>query len=243
MKNIAAIIPARYASTRFPGKPLVKIGDRTMIHHVWDRASEVFDHAWVATDDERIAHEVRSFGGRVVMTRADHPSGTDRIAEAVGKIDFEPDVVINIQGDEPFIATEQLRSIAELFDDPKCDIATLVQPFGVDGDIFNANAVKAVVGTDGYALYFSRAAIPFQRGIEPEQWAARHTYYKHIGLYGYRTEVLRAITELPQGGLERCESLEQLRWVENGYRIKTAVTLHQTIGIDTPEDLQSISIG
>lgn len=240
MKKIAAIIPARYASTRFPGKPLVVIGDRTMIHHVWDRAREVFDEVWVATDDPRIANEVEGFGGRVVMTRADHPSGTDRIAEAITKIDFAADVVVNIQGDEPFIAAEQLQSIASLFDDERCDIATLVQPFGEHGDIFNPNAVKAVVGVDGYALYFSRAAIPFQRAVEPQQWVARHSYYKHIGLYGYRAEVLRAITKLPQGELEKCESLEQLRWLENGYRIKTAVTHHVTIGIDSPEDLYLI---
>ncbi len=238
--KVVAIIPARYASTRFPGKPLARIGNKTMIQRVWERAGEVFEHRFVATDDSRIADEVSSFGGVAIMTSSDHPSGTDRVAEAVSKLDFEPEVIVNIQGDEPFIAVEQLRALIDLFDDSKCDIATLVQPFSPQDDIFNPNAVKAVRGCNGYALYFSRSAIPFYRGVESERWGSQHTYYRHIGMYGYRCNALREIVKLPISELERVESLEQLRWLENGYRVKTAITHHTSIGVDTPEDLKNV---
>lgn len=235
-----AIIPARYASTRFPGKPLAKINGVTMIERVYRRVAQVFDDLCVATDDQRIAQQVERFGGRVVLTRGDHPSGTDRVAEALEKLGGQYDVVVNVQGDEPFIAPDQLLQLRSLFDDPKTDIATLIKPLAADEDIFDANCVKAVVGVDGFALYFSRYAIPFQRGVDQSQWACRHQYFRHIGLYGYRTEVLEKITQLPAAVLEKCESLEQLRWLENGYRIKTAVTTCPSYGVDTPQDLEKI---
>lgn len=240
MNKFIAIIPARYASTRFLGKPLAKINGISMIERVYKRASEVFDELCVATDDERIEAEVKRFGGAVVLTAATHPSGTDRVAEALTKLGSDADVVINIQGDEPFIDPKQLQMLKALFDDKLTDIATLIKPLEVGEDIFDPNCVKAVVSKSGFALYFSRYAIPFQRGVEQCQWSQNHQYFRHIGLYGYRSEVLRKITALECGKLEKCESLEQLRWLENGYRIKTAVTRCQSYGIDTPEDLIKI---
>lgn len=237
---IVAIIPARYGSTRFPGKPLAKIGDKSMIERVWERVGEVFEHRFVATDDIRIAAEVERFGGVAIMTSEHHPSGTDRVAEAVGKLPFTPDIVVNIQGDEPFIAVAQLESIVGLFDDSACDIATLVQPFAKGDDIFNENSVKVVRSGDGGALYFSRSAIPFLRGVPSEEWSGAHVFYRHVGLYAYRIDALRRVVELPVSELERVESLEQLRWLENGFRIKTAITNHNSVGIDTPEDLERV---
>ncbi|MEG0466884.1 MAG: 3-deoxy-manno-octulosonate cytidylyltransferase [Mucinivorans sp.] len=237
MNKFTAIIPARYASSRFPGKPLAMIGDKTMIARVYERASQCFSRAVVATDDERIFDHVRSFGGQVVMTRSDHRSGTDRVAEAVEKIGAAGDIIINIQGDEPFISMTQLEQIKSLFDDPTCQIATLVKPFAADEDIFNPNAVKAIFSPQMTAVYFSRSAIPYLRGVESSQWAARHIYYRHVGLYGYRGEVLARITQLEQSPLEQCESLEQLRWLESGYKIKVAITNEDSYGVDTPEDL------
>lgn len=238
-----ALIPARYASTRFPGKPLADLEGKPMIRHVYEKVSALFEHAYVATDDPRIEQAVRDFGGRVVMTSTEHRSGTDRCCEALERVEalmgMAFDVVINVQGDEPFIAREQLQKIAECFSDSSTDIATLVKPFGPGEDIANPNSPKVVLSAEGYALYFSRSVIPFLRGCEPGQWASRHTYLKHIGLYGYRSEVLRRITRLSPGVLEQCESLEQLRWLENGYRIKVAETASEGIAIDTPADLQA----
>lgn len=240
--KILALIPARYASTRFAGKPLALIGGRPMIEHVYERASDVFEHCYVATDDERISSVVSGFGGRVVMTSTEHRSGTDRCREAMQNIGGQWDVVINIQGDEPFIASEQLQQVASLFDDPQTDIATLVKPFEDGEDIFNPNSPKVVLSQGGFALYFSRSVIPYLRGTEAEKWSAKHQYFKHIGLYGYRAEVLKAITEQPAGILETAESLEQLRWLENGYRIKTAITTLSSYAIDTPEDLARLTL-
>lgn len=236
-QKVVAVIPARYASTRFPGKPLAKIGGRSMIEWVWRRAGEVFEYRFVATDDERIAQEVESFGGVAIMTSENHPSGTDRVAEAVSKLPFIPEVVVNVQGDEPFVRPDQLASLVGLFDDLNCDIATLVQPFGGDDDIFNPNAVKVVRDSEGFALYFSRSPIPFFRDQDKSEWAKKHTYFRHIGLYGYRYKALSEVVKLPQSTLEKCESLEQLRWIENGYGIKTAITEFRTVGVDTPEEL------
>lgn len=239
-----AIIPARYASTRFPGKPLADIGGKPMVRRVYERAAAVFADVVVATDDNRILEAVESFGGRAVMTSADHRSGTDRCREAMDIYGGEFDVVVNIQGDEPFIAAEQLESLKQCFaDDSQTDIATLVKPFSADEDIFNPNSPKVVLSQNGFALYFSRSVIPYQRGVEPKLWQHNYQYYKHIGLYAYRTEVLRAITELPAGRMEVAESLEQLRWLENGYRIKTAITTLPSYGIDTPEDLAALDLG
>lgn len=236
-----ALIPARYASTRFPGKPLADIAGKTMIERVYDRVTEVFPDHYVATDDSRIEAAVRAFGGNVVMTSAEHRSGTDRCREALDKIEastgIKYDVVINVQGDEPFIAAEQLDAVKSCFDDPATDIATLVKPFGASEDISNPNSPKVVLDRNGFALYFSRSVIPYIRGEEFPEWQKRQVFLKHIGLYGYRCETLRKITLLQAGELEKCESLEQLRWLENGYKIKTAHTVNESFGIDTPEDL------
>lgn len=240
--NFLAIIPARYASTRFPGKPLADIKGKPMIQHVYEKASLEFDYCYVATDDQRIMDAVSGFGGNVVMTSSEHKSGTDRCREALDKIEHKLsisfDAVINIQGDEPFISTEQLSLIKHCFDDANTDIATLVKPFSKGEDIHNPNWPKVVLSADGYALYFSRSVIPYMRGVDETVWSEKHKYLKHIGLYGYRSDVLRKVTMLPQGTLEKCESLEQLRWLENGFRIKVAETDSESISIDTPDDLK-----
>lgn len=235
------IIPARYASTRFPAKPLAILGGKPVIQRVYEQVTSVLPDAVVATDDERIAEVVRSFGGNVVMTSTEHRSGTDRCYEALTKTPGEFDVVINIQGDEPFIQASQLQSVMDCFQDEETQIATLVKPFtpadGYDA-LENVNSPKVVINKNSQALYFSRSIIPYTRNKEHKEWLAGHTYYKHIGLYAYRTEVLREITSLPQSSLELAESLEQLRWLENGYVIKVGLTQVETIGIDTPQDLE-----
>jgi 3-deoxy-manno-octulosonate cytidylyltransferase (CMP-KDO synthetase) len=244
--KVLGLIPARYASTRFPGKPLALIAEKPMIQWVYQRASEVFEHTYVATDDERIASVVKSFGGRVVMTSDKHQSGTDRCAEALNKVQAETtinfDVVVNIQGDEPFIQAEQLRKVSGCFDDASVQIATLVKVFNSSEDIFNPNSPKVILNNNSEAIYFSRSAIPFVRGKEKEDWKFFRKFYKHIGLYAYRTDVLQQITLLPQSSLELAESLEQLRWIENGYRIKVVETTLETLAVDTPEDLEKVKI-
>ena len=236
-----AVIPARYASTRFPGKPLAMLAGKSVIQRVYEQVAGVLDDAYVATDDERIFNAVAGFGGKAVMTSAHHKSGTDRIEEAVQKIGGDFDVVVNIQGDEPFIHRSQIETVCRCFDDPRTQIATLGKPFnpaeGI-GPIENPNSPKIVVDNQGYALYFSRSIIPFVRNAEPQEWPGRYPFLKHIGLYAYRTEVLAEITQLPQSSLELAESLEQLRWLQNGYKIKVGETRIETVGIDTPEDLQ-----
>ena len=240
MKFIA-VIPARYASTRFPGKPLASLGGKTVIERVYEQVSKVIDEVYVATDDERIRQTVEGFGGKAVMTSPDHKSGTDRIEEAVEIIGTDADVVVNVQGDEPFIHESQIRTVCECFNDEATQIATLGKPFGrtpsdIDA-IENPNSPKIAVSKNGYALYFSRSVIPFCRGKQRESWPESFPYLKHIGLYAYRREVLREVTLLPQGELEKAESLEQLRWLENGYKIQVGTTDIETVGIDTPEDL------
>jgi 3-deoxy-manno-octulosonate cytidylyltransferase (CMP-KDO synthetase) len=242
MKNEAfiAIIPARYASTRFPAKPLAVLGGKPVVQRVYEQVAGVFDAVYVATDDERILRAVEAFGGRAVMTSADHRSGTDRCFEAYTKVGEGYDVVVNVQGDEPFIQPSQLLAVRDCFDDPATQIATLVKPFTADdvpSALENANTPKVVVDRNMHALYFSRSIIPYQRNTEKADWLKNHTYYKHIGLYAYRAEALREITALPQSPLELAESLEQLRWLENGYTIKVGLTAVETIGIDTPDDL------
>lgn len=236
-----AIIPARYASTRFPGKPLAMLAGKPVIQRVYEQVAGVLDDALVATDDERILEAVHAFGGRAVMTSPDHRSGTDRCREAYEKQGGRFDVVVNVQGDEPFVRPAQLELLKSCFDDPATDIATLVKPFAeADGlaALENPNSPKVVLDANSRALYFSRSVIPYLRGVEREQWLARHTFYKHIGLYAFRTEALLAVTSLPPSPLERAESLEQLRWLENGYRIGVGISDDETIGIDTPEDLE-----
>ena len=240
-RTFIAIIPARYASTRFPAKPLARLGGKPVIQRVYEQVAGVLDEAVVATDDERIYEAVRAFGGRVEMTSTAHRSGTDRCWEAYCKQGRTYDVVVNVQGDEPFIRREQLEALKGCFDNPQTDIATLVRPFAAtDGleALENPNSPKVVLDAQSRALYFSRSVIPYLRGVEQSEWLARHTFYKHIGLYAFRTEVLRAVTALPQSALEKAESLEQLRWLENGYKIGVGVTDAETIGIDTPEDLE-----
>ena len=234
------IIPARYASTRFPAKPLALLGGKTVIQRVYEQVAGILDEAYVATDDERIEAAVKAFGGKVVMTSVNHKSGTDRCYEAFTKVGEEFDVIVNIQGDEPFIQPSQLEAIKACFDDDKTQIATLVKPFtSADGfdALENVNSPKVVVDKQMNALYFSRSIIPYQRNADKCEWLQGHTYYKHIGLYAYRAEVLKEITSLPQSSLEKAESLEQLRWLENGYTIKVGISQVETIGIDTPEDL------
>lgn len=235
------IIPARYASTRFPAKPLAILGGKTVIERVYRQVEGIIDHVVVATDDERILKAVEAFGGEAVMTSVNHKSGTDRVHEAFTKVGMGYDVVVNIQGDEPFIHAQQLESIRQCFADNTIDIATLVKPF-TPNDGFealeNVNSPKVVVNNKMEALYFSRSIIPFTQGKEKAEWLKGHTYYKHIGLYAYRANVLKEITSLPQSSLEIAESLEQLRWLENGYKIKVGISEIETIGIDTPEDLQ-----
>lgn len=240
------IIPARYASTRFPGKPLATLGGKMVVERVYHQVEGAFDDVVVATDDTRIEEAVRSFGGKVVMTSTSHRSGTDRCYEALTKVGKDTfDVVVNIQGDEPFIQPSQLQAIRSCFTDDSVDIATLVKPFTpADGiaSLENPNSPKVVVNRNMEAMYFSRSVIPYMRGKDREEWLSLHTYYKHIGLYAYRREVLAEITSLPQGELEKVESLEQLRWLEYGYKIKVATTNVETIGIDTPEDLKKAEL-
>lgn len=234
------IIPARYASTRFPAKPLAMLGGKPVIQRVYEQVAGVLDDAYVATDDERIEAAVKAFGGKAVMTSVNHKSGTDRCYEAYCKVGQGYDVVVNIQGDEPFIRHSQLEAVKACFDDADTQIATLVKPFTPEDGyeaLENPNSPKVVVNSQMQALYFSRSVIPFQRNRDRGEWLANHVYYKHIGLYAYRASVLKEITALPQSPLELAESLEQLRWLENGYVIKVGVTGVETVGIDTPQDL------
>ena len=234
------IIPARYASTRFPAKPLAMLGGMPIIEHVYRQASKAVADVVVATDDERIMSVVKGFGGRAVMTSAEHQSGTDRCYEALQKVGGNYDVVINVQGDEPFIQPEQINALIGCFNDPATDIATMVKPFSVEDGIEaleNPNSPKVVLSRNMKAIYFSRSVIPYMRGVERDEWLRHHTYYKHLGLYAFRSKTLGEVTALPQSPLELTEKLEQLRWLENGYVIGVAVTHTETIGIDTPEDL------
>ena len=232
------IIPARYASTRFPGKPLALLGGKPVIQHVYEKVAAVLEAAYVATDDERIYDVVKSFGGQVVMTRTDHKSGTDRIEEAIEKIGGEWDVVVNVQGDEPFVAKSQLDTICHCFDDPTTPIATLGTPFESMEAVQNPNSPKIVVDNMGFAMYFSRSVIPYVRGKEMSSWLTHYPFLKHLGIYAYRKDVLRQVTQLPQSSLEIAESLEQLRWLQNGFKIKVGTTDVETVGIDTPQDLE-----
>lgn len=240
MKFIA-VIPARYASTRFPGKPLALLGGTTVIERVYRQVEAVVPDAYVATDDSRIFSAVEAFGGKAVMTSATCRSGTDRIGEALRTLAIDCDVVVNVQGDEPFIQTSQIEQLCRCFDHSETQIATLAKPFGSSPDDYNAianpNSPKIVVDKQGFALYFSRSIIPFVRGRQTTEWPVAYPFLKHIGIYAYRRNVLQEIVTLPMGKLEQAESLEQLRWLENGYRIRVALTNVDTVGIDTPADL------
>ena len=237
---ILGIIPARYASTRFPGKPLVNIDGKPMIQRVYEQALKAdLDDVVIATDDNRIAKAVRDFGGHVVLTSENHPSGTDRCAEALQLFKGDWTSVVNIQGDEPYIQPSQINAVVSLLKNG-APIATLVKKIDTVEELTNINSPKVVLGNTGNALYFSRQPIPFQKGIDINEWLNHGTYYKHIGIYGYQSAILPELTQLKQGILEMAESLEQLRWLENGYIIRTAETTENTVAIDTPEDLSRL---
>jgi 3-deoxy-manno-octulosonate cytidylyltransferase (CMP-KDO synthetase) len=240
--HFTGIIPARYASTRFPGKPLALIGGKPMIQIVYEQACKGLAEVYVATDDKRIMDAVLNFGGKGIMTSADHRSGTDRCSEAVKRIEKETgkelDIVINIQGDEPFFKPEQISLLMSCFNDETVEIATLIIQAKEKEDIFNPNEPKVVITAAGDALYFSRATIPFYREADKSEWPFRHKYYKHLGIYAYKKETLEKLTLLKPSSLETAESLEQNRWIENDYKIRTAITNWESISIDTPEDLK-----
>ena len=240
------IIPARYASTRFPGKPLANLCGKPVIQRVYEQVQASVDELTVATDDERIVAAVQDFGGHAVLTRQVHHSGTDRCYEACLIVNKPFDVIINIQGDEPFIQPEQIELLKNCFSDTDTQIATLAKPFDRNGDVektlLNPNTPKVILNNNNEAMYFSRSIIPYIRGKEHDRWLKTHTFYKHIGLYAFRSDILREITALPPSSLEMAESLEQLRWLQNGYRIKVAITQQETIGIDTPEDLEKAKL-
>lgn len=240
--SCVAIIPARYASSRFPGKPLAMLGGKPIIQHVYERVAQVADDVYAAVDDERVANCVSGFGGKYIMTSPSHRSGTDRIAEAYTLIGRHFDVVVNVQGDEPFIRPEQIKALVDCFaKDKATEIATVVKPMSeADGEaaLLNVNTPKVVVSKNKKALYFSRSVIPFIRGKAQADWLGAHTFYKHIGIYAFRPDILAAVTRLPQGELEKAESLEQLRWLENGYGISVVESNADTVGIDTPADLR-----
>ncbi|MEI6274984.1 MAG: 3-deoxy-manno-octulosonate cytidylyltransferase [Prolixibacteraceae bacterium] len=240
-----AIIPSRYGSSRFPGKPMADIAGKMMIQRVYEQVIQAVDEVWVATDDDRIADAVRSFGGKVVMTSVDCRSGTDRCAEAVRKISEATgeqfDVVINVQGDEPFIRPSQITVLQKPFiSDPETEIATLIQQIKEMEVLLNPAEAKVALDIHGHAIFFSRLPIPMVFKSEQSEWLKSIDYFCHVGIYAYRTDILDKLCELPEGLLEKAESLEQLRWLEHGYKIKTEVTDHATVGIDTPEDLKKI---
>ncbi|MDP3464035.1 MAG: 3-deoxy-manno-octulosonate cytidylyltransferase [Bacteroidales bacterium] len=241
MKTVG-IIPARYASTRFPGKPLVLINDKPMIQHVYEQAckSRLLSKVVVATDHEAIFAAVRSFGGEVVLTSPHHQSGTDRCFEAFQKLSGDYGSVINIQGDEPFIDPEQIDSLASLLQSAKANIATLARRIDNLDDLLNPNIVKVVMDSHSKALYFSRYPIPFQRNMDKDHWLAQTAYYKHLGIYGYDVATLAMISRYGQTMLETAESLEQLRWLENGHAIHVALTEKEGHSIDTPDDLKKL---
>ncbi len=240
--KVLGVIPARYASTRFPGKPLVMINGKPMIQHVYEgvQGIGVLSDVVVATDDERIADCVKGFGGNVIMTQTTHRSGTDRCGEVVEKYIAEGkvyDVVINIQGDEPNVEHSQIETLVQCFDDSSTQIATLKKQISSKEELFSPNVVKVVCGNNDDAIYFSRHAVPYLRGAEPDQWLEKQKYFKHIGIYAYASDTLQKLVKLKQSTLELSESLEQLRWIENGYTIKIEETMVENIAIDTPEDL------
>lgn len=239
--KILGIIPARYASTRFPGKPMIEIDGKAMIQRVYEQCTKCpsLDEVVVATDDERILNHIHGFGGKAVMTSPNHQSGTDRCAEVAATLS-DYDIIINIQGDEPYIDPVQISKVAACFNTPGAQIATLIKKITLADDLHNVNSPKVIINKQAEAIYFSRTPIPYLRGHQSEDWLQHFTYFKHVGIYGFRADVLQAVTRLPISSLEKAESLEQLRWIENGYRINVAETDLETQAIDTPEDLQKL---
>ncbi|MFA6923516.1 MAG: 3-deoxy-manno-octulosonate cytidylyltransferase [Bacteroidales bacterium] len=246
--NFIGIIPARYKSSRFPGKPLIDINGKSMLQRVYEQAEKTraLSYLAVATDDKRIFEHVKTFGGNVILTSAKHKTGTDRCFEAAeklkSKIKFsDNDVIINIQGDEPFIQPEQITHLAKCFKNKKTQIATLVKKINNEKDIFNPSVIKVVFNKDKEAIYFSRSPIPYFRNKEQKEWFGSFDFFKHIGIYSYRFGILEQLIKLKQSSLEIAESLEQLRWLQNGYKIKVEITEHESFSIDTPEDLKKIN--
>ena len=239
--NVIGVIPARYDSSRFPGKPLVDIGGKSMIQRVYEQCSKStsISKLIVATDDQRIADHVELFGGNVTLTSINHQSGTDRCAEVANNYP-EFDILINIQGDEPMINPDQIDLLCKCFENPNASIATLVKKISSNEELFNENTPKVILNKNNEAILFSRTAIPFIRGKAKENWIEQYTFYKHIGIYGFKTETLKKLNNLPVSALESAEALEQLRWIENGYRIHTAITDKESQAIDTPQDLEKL---
>lgn len=235
------IIPARFASTRFPGKPLADLGGKPLIQWVYENARKEIQNIIVATDHKEIFKAVKDFGGRPLMTSPDHPSGTDRcyeVASVLAGAGEKYDVILNIQGDEPFVNPKDLQLLKGLFEDGDIEIATLAAPLKSSEDLFNPNIVKMVCDVNGNALYFSRQALPYQRNVEQDNWISEYGYLKHLGIYAYRSDTLTKISKLEPSSLEKAESLEQLRWLESGFRIRAGIVRKNSIGIDTPEDLE-----
>lgn len=236
------IIPARYASTRFPGKPLIDIHGKSMIQRVYEQCQKSYlDRVVVATDDQRIIAHVKSFGGEAIRTASTHVSGTDRIAEAAEKLNLDPkSILINIQGDEPFIDPKDIQRIGTCFENENTQIATLVKKIKDSETLHNPNSPKVIINLKGQALYFSREAIPHIKGVDKKQWLSKASFFQHIGIYGFRFDILKEITKLKNSSLEQNEGLEQLRWMENGYKIQTAETSSDCVAVDSPEDLKRI---
>lgn len=241
--NIYGVIPARYASTRFPGKPLIDLAGKTMIQRVYEQSKKcsLLKDVIIATDDQRIFEHAKSIGARVVMTSEHHTSGTDRCAEVLEQL-TDSDVIINIQGDEPLINPDQISLLCKCFEDSQTDIATLVKKIDSEETLFNHNTPKVIIDNHSFAMYFSRECIPHQRNIDKKDWLKNFNYYQHIGIYGYRSDVLKNITKLQASSLEKAESLEQLRWIENGYKIKTAETQFESIAIDCVDDVAKVLV-
>lgn len=242
MIRATGIIPARFASTRFPGKPLIDLAGKTMLQRVYDQClkSTALERIIIATDDERILKHAEGFGAEVCLTDPKHPSGTDRCAEVSAKMNISSSVIVNIQGDEPLINPQQITDLVECFNDTKTQIATLIKKIEKKEVLFNTNTPKVIVDAENFAIYFSRETIPHLRNIEKTNWLKSHTFYQHIGIYAYQKNVLAEITKLSPSTLEKAESLEQLRWLEHQYKIKTATTRAETYAIDTPDDVQLV---
>ncbi|MBS1615724.1 MAG: 3-deoxy-manno-octulosonate cytidylyltransferase [Bacteroidetes bacterium] len=251
--QILGVIPARYASSRFPGKPLAMIEGKSMLQRVYEQASKSrsLSRVIVATDDARIARHVQDFNGEVILTSDQHPSGTDRCAEVAQKFGLfssgvstgthlPPSYLMNIQGDEPFIDPSQIDTLAEVLHDGKSQIATLIIEADRQDVLFDTGEVKVVLNPQREALYFSRSVIPFLKDVPEQEWHLRHTYYRHVGMYAYRCDVLEQLTKLPVSSLEKAESLEQLRWLEAGYKVTCALTRHDSHCIDRPEDIEKV---
>lgn len=237
--KILGVIPARYASTRFPGKPLIDINGKSMINRVYEQAGKAttLSKVVIATDDKRIFNHVKTFGGEVLMTSEDHQNGTSRCLEVLEKLNESYDAVVNIQGDEPYIEPSQIDKVSSLFARPETQIGTLAKKINSANELFDQNVVKLVFNNQNIALYFSRQTIPMMRDLPKEEWLSQYDFYKHIGIYGYRTDVLKEISHLKPGKIEMAEKLEQLRWLENSYQIKVDITDSESIAVDTPEDL------